>query len=345
MHTIKYCVGCLLAVSLLSSCKKDDAYDVAGDPEVKFFFNNNPTAGNRPPNSVGFDVVNFPDVAGTGLVNLSNTLPATIKLPVFATKAIGQDVVISAVLDTALVAKYNVANNTDYAVLPAGILNTSGLSARILKGTSTSADSIAITTNAAGVNLLTRKSYLAPVKITTVSDPAVGKITATAASQVAYIVVNTELRRIKYLAVAADAQGALLTGRTAWGVNFNPAPAPTTAGSVVDGSNTTYSRWTASPVTVDVNLQSAKNVTGLRLYTATSTTYTPTQVEVSVSNDGVTYDVLGAPLKANLTYASSYNYILFYKAIQATYIRLKLSYSTSTNTQNFRLCELDVYAN
>jgi hypothetical protein len=338
----KYTALFMLAASLLSSCQKDDTYEISGDPEVKFFLNNT-AAANAPANSVGFDAVNIPDVAGSGWVNLSTSLPGTVKFPVFANKAVGQDVVISAVLDTTLVAKYNAANNTDYAVLPAGILNSNGLSARIVKGTSTSTDSITITTNAAAINTLTRKAYMAPVKITAVSDPAAGKVTTNAASQVAYIIVNTELRRIKYLAVAADAQGALLTGRTAWGVTFSPAPA--TTGGVVDGSNTTYSRWTASPVTVNVNLQSAKNVTGLRLYTATSTTYTPTQVEVSVSNDGINYDIVGAPLKANLTYASSYNYILFYKAIQAQYIRLKLSYSTSTNTQNLRLGELDVYAN
>jgi hypothetical protein len=137
--------------------------------------------------------------------------------------------------------------------------------------------------------------------------------------------------------------GFLITPRTSWAVTFNPAP--TTTGSVTDGLTTTFSRWTASPVQVDVNLQTVQNVTGIRLFTATSATYVPTQVDVYLSNDGITYDKIGSPLKANLTYASSYNYILFYKAIQAKYIRLMLSYITNTNTQNYRVVELDVYAN
>lgn len=337
-----YTAMVMLAASLLSSCQKEGAYHINGDAEAKFFLNNTSVA-NAPTNSFIYDVVNIPNVAGSGLVNLSNTLSAPVKFPVYANKEIDRDVTISAVLDTSLVATYNAANNTSYAVLPAGLLDVSGLTAHIQKGMSMSVDSMVIVPNTASLNTLTRTSYLAPVKLTTVSESAAGKITANSAAQIAYIVVNVELRRIKYLAAATEAQGALLTGRTTWNVAF--LPAPTTVGSVVDGSTTTYSRWAASPVTVDVNMQAAKNVTGLRLYTSNSSTYTPAQVEVSVSNDGVNYDVVGTPLKANTTYTSSYSYILFYKAIQAQFIRLKLSYSTSTNTQNFRLAELDVYAN
>ena len=83
----------------------------------------------------------------------------------------------------------------------------------------------------------------------------------------------------------------------------------------------------------------------MRLYTSNSSTYIPTKVDVYLSNDGINYDLIGSPLKANLTYASSYNYILFYKAFPAKYIRLRLYYSTSTSTNNLRLTEFDVYAN
>jgi hypothetical protein len=92
-------------------------------------------------------------------------------------------------------------------------------------------------------------------------------------------------------------------------------------------------------------MQSTKNVTGIRLYTSNNATHIPTQIEVSLSNDGINYDIIGSPLRANLTYASSYNYILFYKAIAAQFVRLRIFYTTSTNTQNTRVTELDVYAN
>lgn len=92
-------------------------------------------------------------------------------------------------------------------------------------------------------------------------------------------------------------------------------------------------------------MQEVKNVTAIRLYTSNSSTQIPTQIEVSVSTDGINYTLVGAPLRANLTYASSYNYIVFYKPIPAKYIRLNLFYGTSTNTQNLRVTEFDVYAN
>jgi hypothetical protein len=341
MSIPKYFTGCILTAVMFLSCDKKQSYDIKGDPELKFFTNNE-SSGNLPVNSIGFNVVNYPDPAGSGLLTLSTTIPAAIKIPVFANKPVTDEVTVNAELDNSLVAKYNADHNTSYVAFPDGVLNTTGLSAKFLKGATTANDSITIPANAAVLNTLTASAYMAPIKLTTVSKP-VGSITNTTTTQVAYVVLNTELRRIKYLAVAADALGALITPRTSWAVTLTPAPS--TVGSFVDGSTATFSRWSASPVQVDVNLQTVKNITGIRLYTTTSTTNIPTQVEVSLSNDGINYDVIGAPLRANLTFASNYNYILFYKAIPAKYIRLKLYYSTSTSSNNFRLAELDVYAN
>ncbi|MBS1566587.1 MAG: DUF1735 domain-containing protein [Bacteroidetes bacterium] len=342
MFNVKYLLALPAAAMVLFSCRKSDDANIQGDPEVKFFIRNT-GAGNLPDNSISYTAVNYPDAAGSGLINLSNTLPSSIKFPVYATQAVTGDVTVEAVLDNSLIAAYNTAHNTSYAALPSGLLNTGGLLAHIAKGASTSSDSITINTNVTGINTLTQTAYMAPIKLTTVSNPSVGKVTANSTIQVTYIIVSVEQRRIKYLGTTTDIAGALVSNRTAWAVSF--VNAPTTTGSVTDGSTTTYSRWTASPQQVDVNLQATTNLTALRLYTSNSSTYIPTQVDVLVSNDGLTYDYVGSPLKANLTYASSYNYIVFYKAIPAKYVRLKLYYSTSTNTQNFRLTEFDVYAN
>ncbi|MEI9959472.1 MAG: DUF1735 domain-containing protein [Ferruginibacter sp.] len=340
MSITKYFIGCLAIATVALSCKKSTKFDITGDPDIKFFTNTQ-SFGTGPQNALTYSAVNIPNGAGSGLLNLSSTIPATIKFPVFASKQISQDVTVTAKLDTTLIATYNAANNTSYAAFPVGVLNADGLLAHIAKGTASSSDSITITTNAPGFNLLTGTAYMAPIKLTTVS-PGEGSITA-ASTQVTYIIVNVEQRRIKYLATTADVIGALLTPRTAWTSAFTPAP--TTTGSIFDGSTTTFSRWTASPVQLDVNMQAIQNVTGIRLYTANTATYVPTQIDVYLSNDGITYDKIGSDLKANITYASSYNYILFYKAIQAKYIRLNLSYTTNTNAQNYRIVEFDVYGN
>ncbi|MGC4103884.1 BT_3987 domain-containing protein [Ferruginibacter sp.] len=340
MLKIKYFTGCLALAVAFFSCKKSDSFDVVGDPTTKFFVDNNPTFANMPDNSISYAAVNIPNVAGSGVVNLSTTVPAAIKFPVYASRAISMDVTINAELDTTLVAAYNASHNTKYAVFPAGILTTTGLVAHMSKGSSTSSDSITVPVDATKLGLLTLTAYMAPIKLTSLSAAA-GEITTN--TRIAYIVINVEQRRIKYLATTADVIGAILPTRTAWTSAFDPAL--TTTGSIFDGSTTTYSRWSASPGTLDVNMQTVQNITGIRLYTATSATYVPTQVDVYLSTDGITYDLIGSPLKANLTYASSYNYILFYKAIPAKYVRLKLYYATSTNTQNYRVVEFDAYAN
>ena len=344
MSTPKYFCCSLLAALVLASCGKKDNYDITGDPEIKFF-TNEVNAGNAPPNSISFSVVNIPDVNGPGWANLSSTVPDAIKFPVRASREVTAEVTVSAELDNSLIDAYNAAHNTDYKPFPAGILNTQSLAARIPAGASRSADSITITAETASLHLLTEKAYMAPIRLTSVSNPAAGAISSNTAIQVTYIVVHVQLRRIAYNRPAAQATGSLIADRSSWTALLSPNPTQVSGGgSILDGSTTSYSRWGASPGQADVNMQEVKQVTGIRVYTSTSSTMTPTQIEVYLSEDGVNYDAIGAPLRADLAYASGYTYILFYKAIPAKFIRLVLHYSTSTNTQNLRLAELQVYA-
>jgi hypothetical protein len=340
MHKLKYIIGCM-AMTAMFSCKKDDTADIKGNPDT-LFFTNSMNLGNMPGNSVSYSLVNIPDAASSGWVNLSSAVPATIKIPLFASKPVSRDVTVTADLDNSLVATYNTANNTSYVAVPAGILTTQSLSARIAEGQTTSIDSFAIAVNTADLKTLTQPAYMAAFKLNTVSDPGVGSITTNAAIKTVYVVLIPELRQIRYLATTSDIPGTIQS-KTSWAVSFSSTP--TTVGNILDGSTTTYSRWTASPVQVDLDMQASKSVTGFRLFTSTTTSASPTQIEVSVSDDGITYKTLGSPLRANLTYASGYTYVGFYKPVDGRYLRLRVYYSASTSTQNFRLAELDVYAN
>ena len=345
MLKTKIYLGWMFLLILQMSCKKDEAFDIQGEEAVKFYTNNE-SPGNAPKNSLNYSAVNIPNTAGSGIVNLSTTTPATIRFPVFATKPVNDEVTIGAEVDNKLVAEYNKEYNTDYAVFPVSIFfNPNSLSARIPKGSTISADSIALGMDQTKLNLLTEKAYMAPIKLTTVSKTGAGEITSSN-TRIAYVVVKVETRLIKFNATAAEAMGTLITPRSSWLITLTPTPTSMGGnGSIIDGSTTTYSRWGASPGQVDVNMQTSKDVTGIRLYTTNSSTLTPTMIDVYASGDGINYDLIGSPLRANLSYASSYNYILFYKAITARYLRLVLYYSTSTNTQNLRVTEFDVYAN
>lgn len=344
MSTPKYFVCCLLAAAVLASCRKKDSYDITGDPEVKFF-TNEVSSGDAPQNSISYSVVNIPDVNGPGWATLSTTMPDAIKFPVRASREVTEEVTISAELDNSLVEAYNEAHNTNYKPFPAGILNAQSLAAKIPAGASRSVDSITITVETANLHQLTEKAYMAPIRLTSVSNPAAGAISSNEAIQVTYIVVRVEQRRIAYNRAAAQALGSLIADRSSWTAVLTPDPTQISGGgSILDGSTTSYSRWNTSPGQADVNMQEVKRVTGVRVYTSTTSSVTPTQVEVYLSEDGVNYDAIGAPLRENLSFASGYTYILFYKAIPAKFIRLVLYYSTSTSTQNRRLAELQVYA-
>ena len=341
MAKTNYFIGTIVIVSIFLSCSKQVSYNVQGDPAVKFYTNNE-SHGNAPQNSISFNVINIPEATGNGLLNLSSDLPDSIKFPVFATRPVIQDVIVGADLNNDLIAEYNASHNTNYVPFPSGILDTDDLAAKISAGTTTSDDPISITTDLSVLNELTETSYMAPIELTTVSNPAIGEITSST-GQVTYITADVEQRLIKYLAVPADALGSLITSRSSWTATFNPAPS--TTGDIFDGSTSTYTRWNVSPGQVDVNMQATQNVTGIRLYTSNSTSRTPTQVEVYLSNDGINYDFIGDPERADLIYTSSRTYILFYKAIPAQYIRLILYYSASSSSLNRRLAEFDVYAN
>jgi hypothetical protein len=334
MLKLKYMIGCM-AMTMVFSCKKDDAADIKGSSDT-IFFTNNANLGNLPGNSVSYPLVNIPDAASSGWLNLSSGAPSTIKIPVYASKPVTREVTITGTVDNSLVATYNAAKNTSYVALPAT------LTARIQEGKTTATDSISIGVNAADLKTLTEPAYMAAIKLSSVSDEGAGKITTDTALNVVYVVLNVELRQIRYLATTADIPGTVQS-KTSWAVSFNPAP--TTVASIIDGSTTTFARWGTSPVQVDLDMQSSKNMTGFRVYTTTSSTVTPTQIDVAVSDDGINYKAIGSPLRANLTYASGYTYVGFYKPIGARYLRLKAYYSTSTSTQNFRIAELDVYAN
>lgn len=327
------------AVLLLAACKKEGAYDITGDPEIKFFTNNE-APGNAPINSLNYWVVNIP--AGNGWQNLSTTLPEQIKIPVFATRPVPETVDISAEIDNSLIASYNSRHNTDFKALPAGVINPGSFTATIQQGQTISSDSITIPAIHTDLGALTEVAYMVPVRLTQVSKPSVGGITANALISISYIVVYTELRQVRYLATEADIPGTLATNRSSWEASFSPAP--TTTGSIFDNNANTFTRWGSSTVgQADINLQEPHKISGIRLLTTTTAAQRPLSYEVWLSNDGINYTYFGRPMRNDVTFAGGREFIGFYHTHEARYVRLILTYGTGTNTQNRRLNEFDLF--
>src|SRR4051812_43604377 len=102
MFKSKYFIGCLLMAAVFSCKKEEDMADKKGSADT-MIFTNNTNPGNMPANSVSFPVLNIPDANSDGWVTLSNGVPSTIKIPVFASKPVNNEVTVTAELDNSLV--------------------------------------------------------------------------------------------------------------------------------------------------------------------------------------------------------------------------------------------------
>jgi hypothetical protein len=120
------------------------------------FFTNNTASGNAPANSISYSVVNIPDAAGSGLLNLSNNLPATIKFRC-CYKPVSQDVTIGAELDNSLVRNI-IPGMVRIIGIPGRNFKDDRPVAHLVSGSTTSADSITIQTDLATVNSMNEKT-------------------------------------------------------------------------------------------------------------------------------------------------------------------------------------------
>jgi hypothetical protein len=269
-------------------------------------------------------------------------MPSEIKIAVYATRAVSQDITIEAELAEELIADYNATYGTSFQAFPTGMLNAANLMARINSGMSYSSDSLSVGVNLAMLSSLTGDAYMAPIRLRSVSNENVGSLSSKAESVISYIVTYPELRYIRYDAEESELVGNQIADRTAWDFSYSPTPAFAN-GTFWDGSNNSYIRWSSSPIEVNVNMQAETPVTGLRLRTGTNSNWTPTQIDLYISNDGINYQSLGTAARGNLVYTGGYTYVVLYNSMPAKYLRLMLSYSTSTSSNNRRLSELDVY--
>jgi hypothetical protein len=339
MLRYKYGVTGLALCLLMLSCSKKDNYDIKGNPDIKIF-TNNLAAGNDPINSIRFGVVNRPD--GGNIINLETTMPSEIKIAVYATRAVSQDITIEAELAGELIADYNATHGTSFQAFPTGMLNADNLTARINSGMSYSSDSLNVAVNLGMLSSLTGTAYMAPIRLRSVSNPNAGSLSSKAESVVTYIIAYPEMRYIRFNAEETDLVGNQMADRAAWDFSYSPTPAFSN-GTFWDGNNNSYIRWSSSPIEVNVNMQAETPFTGLRLRTGTNSNWTPTQVDLYISNDGINYQSLGTAARGDLVYTGGYTYVVLYNSMPAKYLRLMLSYSTSTSSNNRRLSELDVY--
>lgn len=331
---IKFIIVSFLTVIVVvfQSCSKKETYDVTGDTETRIFINSE---------------------GRSSLANLKNSFTYTIehtvegstsnadiqaKFPVLSTKPVSSAVTVNAEIDNSLVTAYNAANNTSYQTLPNGFATLTKMSATIAEGSSISSDQILVSIDQAKFAALTAPAYLIPVKLSSISNSS-AKISTN--YQTAYIVINTKEVLIKPNVAATGMFGSLVTNYSAWGITASATPNTGTATQMFDNNTTTRWGFSTHPLTITADMMETKTIGGLRLFAYRAATgFLFSNVVVYASNDGINYTELGTATNASMINASGYQYIGFYKTVQARYIRLALTW---TSTSQRGISEMGVY--
>lgn len=327
------CIMACLAITatfLLQSCNDEQTYDVVGSSVNKIYINTQEWSPiNTPKNAFSFSIVHTP-VGEFGTV--------LAKFPVRSTIPMSQSATVVVELDNSLVDAYNKKYGTKCVALPDGVLNINNATATIAEGASLSGDSISVSIDSSKLSLLTEKAYLAPIKLISVSESG-----SEISSQynTAYVLVNTSTSRIKANVGSSGMLGALISGYSTWTVTSDITASRYTYSYIFDGSTSTSWRFSGSAVTLVIDMKANKNVSGFRLYAQYATYgYIFSQAKISLSTDNVTFDEVGTSTNSNMAIESGYQYIGFYGAIQARYVKLALTWN---NTNYPYICELGVY--
>ena len=230
------------------------------------------------------------------------------------------------VYDASLVESYNAEHKTSYAALPAEYLTLENTTLTVPENATASADSVKVTLTG-DLSLLTERNYLAPLRI-----KAEG-IDASEVMGAVYVAVATEINLIRPITSADDMVGFPAAGRTAW-----TADCPDYA-NLFDGSTSTRTNFTSqNDNVVTIDMKSTHMVTGIDLNSAGISS-----VSFEYSTDGQTFLTAGTPASNEYATSGSNRYIAFYDYLEARYLRLTISFSSSWSkyVSEFNIYEIE----
>lgn len=230
------------------------------------------------------------------------------------------------VYDASLVESYNAEHKTSYAALPAEYLTLENTTLTVPENATASADSVKVTLTG-NLSLLTERNYLAPLRI-----KAEG-IDASEVMGAVYVAVATEINLIRAIESTDDMVGFTATGRSAW-----TADCPDYA-NLFDGSTSTRTNFTSqNDNVVTIDMKSTHMVTGIDLNSAGISS-----VSFEYSTDGQTFLTAGTPASNEYATSGSDRYIAFYDYLEARYLRLTISFSSSWSkyVSEFNIYEIE----
>lgn len=315
---LKYFSLCIATVAALgfSSCNNDESYDVYGNPDNLVYAKANVA------NTFTTKVIHTP-VGDMG--EFEAAFPVKILHASSGTS-------VSYELDQSLVDEYNKAKGTNYAALPADILDLTKAVAHIEADTVASKDSVHVAfAKGADLSKLTETAYVAPLRLKVTAGDGV----ASEERGVVYVIVNTSIELIND--AATEVKGTAVTGMTCIeAVNLNKDAFSTSGWSFLQKSDN------ASFV---VDLGETKNVGSILI---ASGMMNNAKMELSADNSswtevGNTSEHSGPRVGSG--YSTNTAYVL-YGAVPARYVRVTMSLDTSYwgwNWINYGFCTVDAF--
>lgn len=327
-----FCLGfTMIAAISLQSCNNDESYDVVGNPNNLFYIKANSSPSVSSPNSLLFGVVHTP-VGDFGNVRA--------QFPVRCLRNVDVATKVTAQLDNTLIDAYNAKYGTSYAQFPEGALNLDLPTVTVEKGSYVAIDSLTASVSSSALAKFTEPGYIAPIRIASVAG---SKGEGSEVYGIGYIIVKTSTKLIKSGTSSSDILGTLVTDYSGWSASCAQSNNNDFA-SLVDGD--TWSGWdfNSSVATVLVDMHSEKEFAGIRSYCLygmySSYGYYFSNIALAYSTDGINYVDAGSASNAEMVNENGYQYISFYGAVKARY--LKITYTC--NSQWGRgLYELGVY--
>lgn len=336
MKLKKYILGLFAMVGFLGvqSCD-DENYDVKGNPDNLIYFAPSKVHLDNMSNAVeSFTVVSTP------VGYFGDEVFA--KFGVSITSPMNGVSTVNAAIDNDLVESFNTKMGTKYKSCPVAVLQRATVS--ISDGEYASSDSIEVVIPRDKYSTLTEKgTYLVPVRL---ESATLGKVSVI--KNIAYVIINLEEKLIKEDASSSDIMGAKVSNRSVWTATTTDSSVDANGiARVFDGNTGTGATFSNKEnPTFIVDMHAVNEVTALyfkNTSSSRSTNYNFKGIGIELSTDGNTWVNAGtaAPVVEN----KSDQYIIFYGAISARYIRLSLQWNYGSYGAYYRkFNELDVYA-
>lgn len=250
---------------------------------------------------------------------------------------------VGAAVDNSLVAAYNAANHTSYAVVPAEHVVLEGVPCQIAAGAKKSDGQISVSLTGDLSELTNTSGYLIPVKLSAPAGAAASKSRGTV-----YIVLipefSTDLLRKNF--VLSDMLGEPVADRSGWTI-VECDESGIYSGKytdLFDGDAATYLRTWGGPISFTADLGQEYDMTGLVITSRSNygTKYCPQSIRIEYSLDGVEYTELGTPTQSDKTILKALpdGYVALYGALKLRYLKIEADYGGS----NMGTGEFNIYA-